>query len=91
MVARGYALTACGLTSVVPGHLTTVLARMTCDGCRSAMIARGECPECGARALAWGFTSPHFWLGCGSCSETLLNHVSPVLVAEELTSSGWRP
>lgn len=91
LVGRGDYLTACGLTSVIPGNLTARLADMTCPKCRAALIARGTCPDCGEHTLAWGFTSPSFWLGCESCQETLLSHVMPDVVACELTSSGWRP
>jgi NADH pyrophosphatase NudC (nudix superfamily) len=91
LVGRGYALTACGLTSILPGELTARLESVTHDGCRSAIINRGQCPECGERGLSWNYAEAGFYLTCDACLETLLNHVQPAVVAAALTKDGWRP
>lgn len=100
LVGRGDYLTACGLTLVSPQELTARLSDVTHDGCRSAIIARGQCPECGGTETSWGFTASgpeyagpasSFYLGCDGCHATLLNHVMPAVVANALTDAGWRP
>jgi len=57
LYGRGDVLTICGLTSALPGSLTTEIENVTCRYCRMTMIAQGQCPECGERdTLRW---DPH--------------------------------
>lgn len=108
LASSGYAITECGLTSILPRELTADMDHMSCGNCRSALIHRGVCPECGEKKLTWS-TAPHkkngvadgrltmrdvetiFYLGCEECSETLLTHIDPAVVAKALTEMGWRP
>lgn len=53
ILESGYALTECGLESAVPGTLTNLLERMTCADCRTALVYKGKCPECGGGPLVW--------------------------------------
>lgn len=48
------ALTACGEMAARRAELTTDRKKRTCDACRTALIRRGICPECGGDELAWG-------------------------------------
>lgn len=54
LVTDGYALTECALVAAVPGSLVTRLEDMTCKDCRTRLIRKGVCPECGEKRLAWG-------------------------------------
>lgn len=56
LIGRGDVLTDCGLTSALPGSLVTVPEDVNCRDCRRSMMARGMCPTCGEKALAW---NPH--------------------------------
>lgn len=50
---KGYAITECGLVAVIPRDVTHELEGMGCTDCRRALVARGVCPECGEKRLAW--------------------------------------
>lgn len=54
LVTDGYALTECGLTSALPGSLVVRLEDVTCKNCRTGLIRKGVCPECGEKQLTWG-------------------------------------
>jgi hypothetical protein len=54
LVSRGDRLTWCGLTSARIDELTADLDKRTCKDCRTALITRGICPECGEEKLTWG-------------------------------------
>lgn len=56
LIGRGDVLTDCGLTSALPGSLMMHPEDVNCRDCRRNMMARGECPECGDKRLAW---NPH--------------------------------
>jgi hypothetical protein len=57
ILASGYELTECRLTEIPRGEeLTNFSERANCQPCRRALMARGECPACGEKALSW---SPH--------------------------------
>lgn len=51
---RGEALTACGEMAARRTELTTDRKKRTCDACRTELIRRGICPECGGDDLRWG-------------------------------------
>lgn len=51
--SRGDAITECGLMAVIPREVTYDLEGMGCADCRRALVARGVCPECGEKRLAW--------------------------------------
>jgi hypothetical protein len=50
LLGRGDVLTDCGLTSALPG---TLMSRAEDVNCRRSMMARGVCPACGEKELAW--------------------------------------
>lgn len=53
ILGSGYALTECGLTSVIHGEITTEPEELDCQDCRAALIGRGVCPVCQGGPLVW--------------------------------------
>lgn len=53
LFGRGDYLTECFLTAAVPGTLVAKLEDMTCGNCRTALIHRNVCPDCGTKGLTW--------------------------------------
>lgn len=109
ILASGYELTECRLTELARGDdLTNFAERSDCPACRRALMARGVCPVCEEKALAWSAgpvklntvadgrltmrdVETQFYLGCESCSETLIHSVSADQVAKFLTEERWLP
>jgi hypothetical protein len=78
-----------------PDCRASLISRGICPACGEEALAW----DCGTVKLAevpdgrlrLNEVETQFWLGCETCSETLIHGVSPDEVVKHLTEAGWRP
>lgn len=74
---------------------SAMIARGVCPACGEKELSWGVVPHNKSGVVDGRLTlndvETIFYLGCDHCSETLLAHVSPDVVAAALTLAGWRP
>lgn len=73
----------------------SLVARGICPNCGEKTLVWSAGPvkltQVADGRLTMRDVETQFYLGCETCSETLINQVEPDAVAAFLTSAGWRP
>jgi hypothetical protein len=74
---------------------TALVRSGRCSACGGGPLEWHHAPMSGSGVpdgrLRAGDVVSGFYLGCGTCSETLISRVHPDEVAAALNASGWRP